>query len=113
MLPHKRSSFFEESLKLLSSCPICRAQYNPIKANVLEEHDEAHLIHIQCERCSSSVVAKVTTSNGGATSVGLVTDLTPDDVLRFKTAKPVSADDVLEVHELLTEGTFMNAIQEK
>ena len=111
MLPKKHSSFFEESLKLLSSCPICKAQYNPVRANVIEEREDSHLIHIQCERCSSAVVATVVTSgSGGATSVGLVTDLTADDVLTFKDAEPVSADDVLEAHEALEEGTFLEEV---
>lgn len=109
MLPEKQPSFLEESLKLLASCPICKAEYSPIKANVLEEQENAHLIHIQCDKCASAVVVKVTTNSTGATSVGLVTDLTPEDVLRFKTGESVSADDVLELHDLLNKGEFINS----
>lgn len=69
---------------------------------MLDERDEAHLVHIQCSQCGSSIVALIMSSALGITSVGLVTDLTGDDVLRFKDELPVSADEALQVYELLT-----------
>lgn len=102
MQPKRKSHHLSsEGLRLISYCPLCDASYNPLRARVLEERDEAHLVHIQCASCGSSIVALILSSNLGITSVGLVTDLTGDDVLRFKDELPVTADDILDFHQVL------------
>lgn len=96
--PHHFSS---EGLRVISYCPLCEASYNPLRARLLEERDDAHLVHIQCSNCGSSIVALILSSAVGITSVGLVTDLTGDDVLHFKDGTQVTADDVLDFHSWL------------
>lgn len=98
---HSFSLFPSESLRLISYCPICHTHYNPLAAQVLDERDDAHLIHIECRKCGSSIVALVLTGGLGMSSVGLVTDLTGDEVLKFRTRENIQADDVLTVHEAL------------
>ncbi|MBI2050843.1 MAG: hypothetical protein HYT31_03475 [Parcubacteria group bacterium] len=97
---YQHSSSSLENLRLISYCPLCSTHYNPSEAKVLEEKSGAHLIHVSCQKCSSSIVAVILTGGIGVSSVGLITDLTGEDVLRFKNAKPVSSDDVLEAYEL-------------
>jgi len=99
----KFPNFFDESIRIISFCPVCNNKYNPIEAKVLEEKEEAHLIHIKCRRCQSSVVALILTSSLGISSMGIVTDLNSDDVLKFKTSKSISADDVIEIHQILNK----------
>jgi len=41
-------------------------------------------------------------SSIGVSSIGLITDLSSDDVLKFQDAAPVTTDDVIELHQLLT-----------
>lgn len=100
--PNKFPNFFDESIKIISFCPVCNTKYNPLEARVLEEKDEAHLIHIKCRRCQSCVVALILTSNLGISSMGIVTDLISDDVLKFKSSSAVSTDDVIEIHQLVS-----------
>lgn len=102
MQPKRKShQLSSDGLRLISYCPLCQASYNPLRARVLDERDEAHLVHIQCAHCGSSIVALIMSSSIGITSVGLVTDLTGDDVLRFKDESPILSDDVIDVHHLL------------
>ncbi len=68
---------------------------------MVEENDEAHLIHIECRNCGSSIVALVLTGTMGISSVGLVTDLTSEDVQRFKGGNEVTVDDVIDLHQIL------------
>ena len=98
----KSHHFSGEGLRLISYCPLCETSYNPLRARVLEERDDAHLVHIQCSNCGSSIVALILSSNVGITSVGLVTDLTGDDVLHFKDVGRVTADEVLAIHQVLS-----------
>ncbi len=103
MQPRRKPHHFSgDGLRLISYCPLCERSYNPLKARVLEERDDAHLVHMQCAACGSSIVALILSSSVGLTSVGLITDLTGDDVLHFKDVGQVSADEVLELHNLLS-----------
>lgn len=91
--------FFEEGLQFITACPLCHSRYRPFEARVIEENDEAHLLHIQCKKCTGSVVALVMTTAMGVTSFGLVTDLLPHEVMRFGQAAPVTFDDVLTLYQ--------------
>lgn len=106
---HAQSSSLE-NLKLISYCPLCNAHYNPSQANVLEEQDSAHLIHVSCSRCSSSIVAVIITSGIGISSVGLITDLTGQDVIRFKSSSKVNEDDVIEAYKTIAKGDLINLL---
>lgn len=102
MQPKKKPRHLSgDALRLISYCPLCESSYNPLRARVLEERGDAHLLHIQCANCGSSVVALLFTSGAGLTSIGLVTDLTSDDVLRFKDQTTVNTDEVMSLHEFL------------
>lgn len=96
--------FPSESLRLISYCPICSTHYNPLTAEILEEREDAHLIHVECRKCGSSIVGLVLTGGLGISSVSLVTDLTGSEVLRFRRSEGIRSDDVLEAHEALFDG---------
>ncbi|NQV89856.1 hypothetical protein HQ487_00440 [Candidatus Uhrbacteria bacterium] len=92
------SELWNEGLKLVSFCPVCDTRYNPMEARILEQEGETHLLHVQCRKCEHSILALVLVNRVGASSVGLLTDLSYEDVLRLKTARSVTIDDVMDVH---------------
>ena len=98
------SDFPIEGLRLITTCPICNTQYNPVTAKIVEERETAHLIHIQCKNCGSSIVAVVMVGGLGVSSVGLICDLTSEDVFKFKDSRIVDTDDVIAIHQLLEGG---------
>lgn len=85
-----------EGLKLISKCPVCSEQYQPFQASIVEEKDEAQLVHIQCRKCASAIVALIVNGQMGLTSVGLITDLSSSDVERFKDAQPITEEELFE-----------------
>lgn len=95
------SLYPSESLRLISYCPLCNTHYNPLAAEILEERDDAHLIHVECRKCGSSIVALVLTGGVGVSSVGLVTDLSGEEVLKFRSRDTIRVDDVLAMHSVL------------
>ncbi len=99
---YQQSSSSLDHLRLISYCPLCNAHYNPSEARILEQKDGAHLIHVECGTCHSSIVAVVITGGLGVSSVGLITDLTSLDVMRFKNEEAVSEDDVIAAYEKLS-----------
>ncbi len=93
--------FRPEGLRLVSYCPLCHLHYNVGDAKILEEHEDTHLMHVVCKRCSSSILVLMLTGELGVSSVGLITDLTSDDVVRFKDQSDIQDDDVIALHEQL------------
>jgi hypothetical protein len=103
------SSFRDDSVKLVSYCPLCGSSYTPLETNVLGEKDDSHLLHIQCGNCSNAIIALIMMSSMGVSSVGLVTDLAHHEVENFKTGPKISTDDVIDTHHLLQNESMMFA----
>lgn len=101
---------FQESIKIISYCPLCRTHYNPLSAQILEQRENAHLIYIRCRKCSSSIVALVVTGIVGVSSMGLVTDLTSKDVLKFQHSETIQYDDVIDISEQVHSQEFIHQI---
>lgn len=94
-------NFFDESLKLIAYCPLCNQRYNPQEAKVIDKEENACLIHVRCRKCYSSIVAVLLSTGFGISSAGLITDLNSDDLIKFKDAKSVTVDDVIDFHVAL------------
>src|SRR3989344_793173 len=104
MSDDKLFDLFNESLRVVSThCPVCNSRYNPIEAKVLAEKNDAHLVHITCQQCRSAILAVVLVSGTGISSIGLVTDLTSEDVLKFRDAGALTHDDVIDLHQFITK----------
>lgn len=88
-----------DGLKIVSRCPICQTDHNPLETALLDEANGSHLIYIKCRKCGSGVVATLTPTAMGISTVGLVTDLTSNEILQFRDSGRVSVDDVLTVVE--------------
>lgn len=101
MIDDKFFNLFDESLKLVSSCPVCQRRYNPVEIKVLAEKNNSHLIYIKCQHCSTAILAVILVNNLGVNSIGLITDLNSDEILKFKEESLVDCDDVLEIHQAL------------
>ena len=74
-----------------------------MEARVIDEREDKHLMHIRCKKCAHSILALVLVSGTGVSSMGLLTDLTFDDVLKFRDAQPITVDDVIAFHHALTQ----------
>jgi transcription elongation factor Elf1 len=83
------------------NCPLCGQNYDSKKIKVVERKDGLMIFYLVCPRCKSSVMTMVSASSLGVTSVSMLTDITEEDMERFKNKEPISADDVLELHMFL------------
>lgn len=86
---------------LLTACPWCHTAYRGVGMKFLIAKDNVNLVHVRCPRCAGTMLVLVVASALGVNSLGLLTDLTSDEVLRFHDAKPVTVDDVLDLHAVL------------
>lgn len=93
--------FDEHSNQFVSRCPLCNAGYRMEDATTLESTDDATMIYIECARCKSSIVAIVAMSGVGIVSLGMVTDMTREDVERFRASPSMNSNELLEMIQLL------------
>ncbi len=81
-----------------------------MEAQVLGEDGDTHLLHVRCRRCANAMLALVLVTKAGVSSVGLVTDLSFDDVVKFQSGGSVSIDDVMTVHQGLENGEILRKL---
>src|SRR6186997_2824500 len=92
------------------TCPACGRRYRGSKIRLLAERDGLFFVDLDCSRCGSHTVAIVTVeldeaelSIIDASDIELSVDLVPDHLGEElpENLALVTADDVLEMHELL------------
>jgi len=103
-------NLWNEGIKVVSRCPLCESPFDNLDTRILGEDNETRLLHIRCQKCSNALLALILVSQGGVSSVGLVTDLSYDDVLRFQKGGMVSTDDVIEMHRVVQEADFISKL---
>ncbi len=99
------SHFNPDGLRLVSYCPLCETEFNPMEARILGEKGETSLVHVKCQACKNAMLALILVSKAGVSSVGLVTDLSFEDVVKFRKKNRISIDDVLAFHESLEKSS--------
>jgi len=102
-MPLPNPSLFQEGLKMMGRCPVCNNRFDPADVKVLEDREDAYLIYIRCRHCQSSIVAVVTAGILGVTSIGLITDLDSEEIMKFKDSRQISSDEVIDLHQLLRQ----------
>jgi transcription elongation factor Elf1 len=94
------------------TCPACGRRYRGSKIRLLAERDGLFFVDLDCARCGSHTVAIVTVEIDDTTaSITEISDLSlsPEDLPgHFGEELPaaaalVTADDVLEMHEFLSQ----------
>lgn len=104
----KYSNLSTDTFKLISFCPLCGKHYNPANARILlSKNQNTHLVYVKCDFCLASIVALVVNGEMGVSSIGLVTDLYPEEVLKYMNFKEIKADDILEIHNRLKKKKFL------
>jgi transcription elongation factor Elf1 len=90
------------------TCPACGRRYRDGTINLLAERDGLYFVDLDCGRCGSHTVAIVTVEQDDAESaIADVSDALADPREQLGeplpvAAAPVTADDVLEMHEFLS-----------
>lgn len=90
--PKKTNSFFR--------CPYCQAVINPDYFEIFDCTPNGMMYIVQCRSCHYSLYGSFVLTPDGMNSVGILTDLTKEDILKFQHQEPISSDDVLVLYEM-------------
>jgi len=88
-------------------CPRCGSSATQNNMKIVDENHrttERNLffkIHTQCPQCEMAILTSMWIKEQGIIGASHITDLTVTDVLKINKKKPISADDVIEIHKHL------------
>jgi len=94
-------------LKLVARlrCVACERQYDPHDFNVVHTWQDMWVLSTRCRHCNEPchVVIFMRLDAKSEPETELVTDLTPEELQDVDQRRPITFDDVLDVHVLLEE----------
>ncbi len=86
------------------ACAACGEAYGEAHIRLIAQRDELFFVDLSCDHCGSQAVAIVTIQVEDDVTTIETGDLVPaDDVHPTGPATPVTADDVLDAHDLLAD----------
>lgn len=94
---------WQEALKFINKCPVCGAHYEPDRAKIFAEKDQANLVHISCVECRGNFIAMIIVMTQGISTIGMVSDWTFEDASRLHLFEPISIDELIEGRQTINE----------
>ncbi len=107
MLPKSdKPDSWRKSLKFISRCPVCNSDYKSEAIKLFANESEAKFVHFTCESCQSHFMAMVMTLPKGISTVGMITDLSFQDVQKLHNISPLSIDEIIEGRQFIYSSDF-------
>lgn len=103
-LKNNQNQIFKElSLKLVKSCPNCKASFVLENIEVVDESGGEIVSYFSCGNCQSSLVAKINQLPFGVVGHAMMTDLEREEVMMLGGVEGVTEDGVLEIYQKLVK----------
>jgi len=81
---------------------MCGMGYESHGVEILQKSEQITIVHAECAKCQSAAILTVLSGAlGVVTTIGMLTDMSKEDVDRFWNAHEITSDDVLKMHMLL------------
>lgn len=86
----------------LGTCPVCRNKFKSADAKIVSKNESASLYCVKCKEClSSATIAVFPADNGIITTMGILSDIQPQDMNLIEEKEAVSVDSVLSTYNYL------------
>ncbi|MDP3970767.1 MAG: hypothetical protein Q8P90_03630 [bacterium] len=96
--------------KLVAQCAICGISHRSIQTTIINNTNDTELIHIRCGACKGSIVALIFNTGKNISSIGVITDLSEKDIMKMKNNKSITHDELMQLHQELTNKNICEAI---
>jgi transcription elongation factor Elf1 len=89
--------------KLMTSvkCTSCGQNYQMHDVKILGNHQDLYFLQVSCSSCHSRFL--ITAVINQSSNPDIISDLTDAEFAKFKNARVLNADDVLDMHSFLKE----------
>lgn len=105
-----KSDSWKKTLRFITHCPVCKAEYKSEAAQFLGNQAEARFVHFNCSHCQSNFMAMVMMISKGISTVGMITDLTFQDMQKLYQLQPLTIDELIEARQFIHHTNFINAL---
>jgi hypothetical protein len=82
-------------------CDVCRQPYEPDNVTVIGHQGDLWFLKVFCPTCHTQYLVAVVVKEGEAPEV--ITDLTEEELDKFKDAVGLTADEILDMHDFLKD----------
>ena len=82
----------------LACCPFCATAYTEQAVKPVGKRREGEITHASCTQCLRAMLFAVDRKGGHVACVGVLTDCSADEAIRFEKAQKISLDEVLKAH---------------
>jgi len=86
---------------VIKKCPICEKEFEESKINILDFNTSKQIIHSTCSNCKHSLVFILENTDIGGILIGILSDLSLEDVKKFTNKKEFDENDLLESYSIL------------
>ena len=93
-----------KNLDLMLNCSVCANVFEEQSVALVNEQEAKTIFHATCQKCLTSTLIFLSRTEKGMMSVGMATDLNRSEAERVFDKKAISADEVIEVYRLTTNG---------
>ncbi len=111
---HSQPQFSLESLrshfKVMRECPLCTHELVAEHIRTVESREGSHVLHARCPACSNSLIFLVGTTQVGIGLIGMISDLTYDDALRFRRKEAITDDQMIECYQAITSPSALHQL---
>ena len=92
-------------------CAVCQHHYEPDDVRIVEHHGEMWIMAVKCAHCGTQGLVFAMIQEGEKPEI--VNELTSQEWARFREMPQIDADDLLDVHEFLTDfdGDFVSLLE--
>jgi predicted nucleic-acid-binding Zn-ribbon protein len=99
----------KKDIEMLTDCPVCGKNYGRKEAKIIDVRKNTLLVHTNCSQCKSNFLALISKNIAGGTMItmGMLTDLNFEEANWMLDQNPVSADEVLDLHEEFNVQTLL------
>ena len=100
-----------KSSDFLSKCSFCDSDFRAEDLTLLSENEQKTTWHVTCSKCFSSAIFILSSNPSGVIGLGVITDLDKNEVKEKFLKRAVNADEVIDMHQLVSSGNFIELIK--
>ncbi|MFA6427115.1 MAG: hypothetical protein WCW16_01560 [Candidatus Magasanikbacteria bacterium] len=93
---------------VMKQCPLCNTTFETSGIKTIENQAKAHVFHITCSSCKHALVVLLGMTDIGVGLVGLLSDLTYEDMNRMRGKSALSEDDLFGLYHIILEKNKFN-----
>ncbi|HCP08989.1 MAG TPA: hypothetical protein DIT25_04295 [Candidatus Moranbacteria bacterium] len=101
----------KDNSDFMSKCSFCGGEFGAQEMTVLEEKEQKTTLHATCRECKTSALFFISNGQAGLLSLGVATDLDKEEVKNKFSRFAVTADEVIDAHQLVSQGDVAKLFQ--